>query len=93
MLSQKQIKDVCLVHQGHETCRYLSLNQGTYNYVCIKQVPKMKSVVDHEVSSFKLNCKSQGQDPNSFGRALGSNCSGYPLFLYALQGYDVKPKP
>ncbi len=91
-LTQKQLRDVCLIHQGHRQCRYLAaddLNWGKWN--CLKKTPS-KKVIDDEVKDTLAQLKKQGQDYRKHGVPVGDNCSGYPLLKIIDQGYDVKTK-
>lgn len=89
-LTNKQIKDVCMVGGGYRQCRYLSAdhqNWGKYN--CLKRSPQ-KQVIDEEVHDAIVHMKSQGQDPKKQGVPISDNCGGYPLLRLIEQGYDLK---
>ena len=90
MLSNKQLKDVCLLGQGHKGCRYLVYNNKRNNYMCCKLVQAMKDAADKQVSEFKKHAKANGQDLAALHRPVGDNCKGYIWLQFKRQGYDQK---
>ena len=91
-LTKPQIKDVCLYHQGHEQCRFLSLDDYSWStWHCNKLTPSRKTV-DAEVKKHIDDCKRKGQDPTLQGRACGDNCKGYAYLPSIDQGYDIDKK-
>jgi hypothetical protein len=93
MLSQKQLKDVCLAYDStYKKCRYVSQDENDYTkYYCLKKTAKA-SDIDVELSDFVKDIKKKGKDPKKENVPLGDNCKGYPLLRYLEQGYD-KDKP
>lgn len=90
MLSDKQLKDVCLAWvNDHRCCRYLDDGDSKGNYYCLKQRVDDKKSIDESVNKFKLECLKNGIDPKSMNEPLGDNCQGYPLLKTVPQGYDV----
>ena len=91
-LSQKQLKDVCVLNGGALQCRYLDEemdDQGNVVHVCKKLSPD-KKIVDEELLDFYDDMKKSGQDPTKQGVPLGDNCQGYIVLKTKQQGYDVK---
>ena len=89
MLSDKQLNDVCLLHQDHGQCRYLDEDPRTWQYHCMKHRKVRKDDIDEKVSDFLIECKKKGVDPDSQGFPMGDNCSGFPVLKHIQQGYDV----
>jgi len=90
-LSLNQIKDVCLVYEGAERCRYLAEDElDASKYYCLKLAPSRRSEVDEEVKDFFAQAKKRGIDPKAQGHPLGDNCKGYPILKHVEQGYDKK---
>lgn len=89
MLSQKQLRDVCLVYDGtYARCRYLAQDETDYTkWYCLKKSPKAKEI-DVEISDFVKEARKKGKDPRKENVALGDNCQGYPIMRYLEQGYD-----
>jgi len=92
-LTDKHLKDVCLLHQGHKQCRYLDNVDGgsgwSSNYVCKKKTPN-KKIIDEEVEIFLYDIMDSGLDAKSQGVPLGDNCDGYQNFKAKSQGYDLE---
>ena len=91
-LTQKQLKDVCMIWGGHGQCRYLDEDQddkGQMVSICRKLSPN-KQIIDDEVDIFYQEMQKNGQDPASQGVALADNCQGYIVLKSKQQGYDVK---
>lgn len=78
-LSDKHVKDVCLVHTGQTQCRYLETDYDrktfTPNHMCKKKTSE-KGKIDLAVINGNQWC-------------TGDNCSGYTYLKKAKQGYDV----
>lgn len=91
-LSQKQLTDVCLLHQIPQQCAYLedSIENGRAVHWCQKLSPPNRKIIDEELEEFFDDCKKSGRDPSKEGQALGDNCPGYLPLKTKLQGYDVK---
>lgn len=89
MLSQKQLKDVCLLHDdSFKKCRYLSQDEQSPNkYYCMKK-SALASTIDLEVDSFIKECKKRNVNPKQEKVPLGNNCLGYPIMRHIEQGYD-----
>lgn len=88
-LSQKHLKDVCMLHQGSKACRYLyndDLDQS--KWYCNKLRPIEKAKVDVSIDSFIFDCKKRKINPNTVGRPLGNNCEGFLLLKNIKQGFD-----
>lgn len=90
MLSQNQLRDVCLVHDNtHQRCRYLSQDETDYTkWYCLKRSSKANDI-DVELDDFVREARKKGRDPRNDNVPLGDNCSGYPVLRHILQGYDV----
>jgi hypothetical protein len=93
MLSLKQLKDVCLVHQGSNMCRYLKQDDASYDkWYCLKKSPANKTKIDDRVAEFAKDCRKRKIDPHATAAAnqmpLGDNCPGYLLLKHVEQGYD-----
>jgi len=93
MLSQKQLRDVCLVYDGtYKKCRYLSQDENDYSkYYCLKRTAKAHDI-DVELDDFVRDTRKKGKNPLKENVPLGDNCKGYPLLRHIEQGYD-KDKP
>jgi hypothetical protein len=87
-LTQKQIKDVCLVNQGYRQCRFLAPDTTWGHYNCLKKTSQ-KKVIDEEVQDVLVSLKQQGRDYRKSQLPIGDNCQGYPLLKTIDQGYDV----
>lgn len=92
-LSPAQLQDVCLLYQGAKQCRYLSTDDSTGTFICMKQVAKKKQQIDTQVDKHIANAKANGQDPMQMGRAIGTGngCKGYLPLRMVEQGYDKNP--
>lgn len=92
MLSQKQLKDVCLLNDGtYKKCRYLSQDESDFSkYYCLKKTANAQHI-DIELDDFVRESLSKGKDPKKDNVPLGNNCNGYPLLRHLEQGYDKKP--
>lgn len=90
MLSDKHLKDVCLISETSQQCRYLAEDEvDPLKRYCLKKSSKAKDV-DIEVEEFLYEMRRRGNDPQKENTPLGNNCSGYPILLYKEQGYDKK---
>ena len=92
-LSNKQLKDVCLLWGNSQQCIYLDEDNdddGNCVHVC-KKLSVFKGIIDGEVMEFFSEMKKSGQDPVLQGVPLGDNCQGYIVLKAKEQGYDVKP--
>lgn len=88
-LTNKQLNDVCLLGQGHRSCRYLSPDDQSWGkYHCIK-LSVQKKVCDEEAADTRAKMLANGQDVRKQGVPMGDNCSGYPLLRIIDQGYDL----
>lgn len=89
MLSQKQLKDVCLMYDGtYAKCRYLAQDDSDYTkFYCLKKSPK-GAEIDVELTEFVKETQKKGKDPLKANIALGDNCDGYPILKFLVQGYD-----
>ena len=88
-LSQKQLKDVCLLNNGNKTCRYLYNDDlDSSKYYCQKLRPIEKSKVDISIEDFIRDCKKRKINPKTVGRSLGDNCEGFLMLKNMKQGYD-----
>lgn len=92
MLSQKQLKDICLANDtSYQRCRYLSQDENDYTkFYCLKKTAKAHDI-DVELDDFLREVRRKGKDPRSENVPLGDNCQGYPLLRHIEQGYDKKP--
>ena len=88
MLSQKQLRNVCLVSSGNcKTCRYLYNDENDYSkWYCSKKLVSKKQKIDGAVAEFLKECKKQSIDPKSKLVPLGDNCHGYPILKHVVQG-------
>ena len=90
MLSSNHLKDVCLINETSQQCRYLAEDEvDPLKMYCLKKSSKAKEV-DIEVEEFLYEMRRRGHDPKKENTPLGNNCSGYPILLYKEQGYDKK---
>jgi len=90
-LSLKQLQDVCLLYASdYRRCRYLGQDENDPSiWQCLKKSLKKKEI-DDEAADYLKELKKKGIDPKTQGIPLGDNCSGYPIFKYLKQGYDVQ---
>lgn len=89
-LSNKQLKDVCLLWGNAKQCIYLDEDNDDGNRVNVcKKLSVFKSIIDGEVMEFLNEMKKSGQDPAFQGVPLGNNCRGYIVLKVKEQGYDV----
>lgn len=93
MLSQKQLRDVCLAFDpSFQKCRYLSQDENDYSkFYCLKKTARANEI-DVELDDFIRDARKKGKDPKKENVPLGDNCKGYPLLRHLEQGYD-KDKP
>lgn len=91
MLSEKHLKDVCLMYdQTHRKCRYLSQDDLDYSkFHCLK-LSNEAAAIDEEVDEFLKECRSKNKNPNNEGVPLGDNCPGYLILRNIEQGFDKK---
>lgn len=91
MLSQKQLKDICLAHDPtYRQCRYLAQDENDYTkYYCLKCSAKAKDI-DIDLAEFIDEVRKKGKDPRKENVPLGDNCNGYPVLRHIEQGYDKK---
>lgn len=91
MLSQKQIKDVCLGYDPtYKRCRYLTNDDEDHTkFYCLKKTATAQEI-DVELSEFVSGEFKKGKDPRATNFPMGDNCPGYPVFRHILQGYDQK---
>jgi hypothetical protein len=90
-LTQKHVKDVCLVNGGHLGCRYLDEDlddNGNAVWIC-RKLTSDRDIIDLEVEEFLDHMKLNGQDPAKSGQPMGDNCKGYIKLNHKKQGYDV----
>lgn len=89
MLSQKHLKDVCLIGDNtYRKCRYLAEDENDVNkYYCLKKSSKAKDI-DIEVQDFLMEMQRKGKDPKKEITPIGNNCSGYLVLRHKEQGYD-----
>jgi hypothetical protein len=89
MLSNKQLENVCLIHEAaYKKCRYLSLDDADHTkYYCLKKNIR-KQEIDLEINNTINESISLGKDPKTLNIPLGDNCQGYPVMRYIEQGYD-----
>lgn len=89
MLSQKQLRDVCLVYDTtFQKCRYLSQDENDYTkFYCLKKTARANDI-DVELDDFIRDTRKKGKDPRKENVPLGDNCQGYPLLRHINQGYD-----
>ena len=92
-LTKKHIDDFCLVHQGHNSCRYLIYDMPSGTYLCTKLHPNLKAIKDDAVA---FNEREAGRVNlpvidyfNLHGIGHKDNCSGYFYMKNIQQGYDV----
>ena len=90
MLSDKQLRDVCLAYDNSwKRCRFLSNDDDDFDvYHCMKKGNK-KSEINVEIDIFIQETRKKGKDPYKENIAMGDNCSGYPVLKHTLQGYDI----
>ena len=89
MLSLAQMKDVCLLYQGSETCRYLVADENDYQKYYCKKLTSERDLLDELTEDFIQECTKTGADPNDGSTALGDNCKGYLFLKDVHQGWDV----
>ena len=90
-LTQKQLKDVCMIWGGSSQCRYLDEDlddDGNIVHVC-KKKSSYKDIIDDEFVEWLSEQKKNGQDPYKSQAPMGDNCSGYVILKTKPQGYDV----
>lgn len=90
MLSDKQLKTVCLYGTGANQCRY-AFGKWTPNGMkvqCQKLVVKTKKEIDLKVSEHLKNCKKSGLNPQDLYEPIGTglNCSGFIPLDHVIQG-------
>lgn len=89
MLSPAQLKDICLLGEGCNECRYLDQDRNdSTKYICKKKCQDA-TIIDEEVDLFLEDCRKEGVNPKKKGVALGDHCAGYIPIRDVLQGYDV----
>jgi len=90
-LSKLQLQRVCLLHQGHQQCRYLDGDERDHTKFYCRKLSPEKKTIDDEVSSFLKDHQKQGTDPTQDGVPLGDGggCQGYIVLKTKEQGYDV----
>ena len=82
MLSNNQLKNVCLAWEGSaKTCRFLESRPSGHQ--CMKLRPEAQQI-NIKVNEFLSNCKKKGLDPTTQGAPLGDNCQGC-LVLKSIQ--------
>ena len=86
-LSDKQLKDVCLVTDWDasplDICRYCNgYHHGGFS--CVKLSKSRKKKVDANIATQIAN----GMDPSNIP-STGDNCQGYPYLPNVKQGYDI----
>jgi hypothetical protein len=89
MLSDKQLKKVCLFQQGAGACRYAVVQYlPNYKVQCQKLVSVSKSKIDQRVADHLKKCKQAGVDPYDSYVAIGKglNCSGFVPLETVMQG-------
>lgn len=93
MLSDKQLRNVCLSGCGSAACRYLEYIPKSGKQMCLRQLPARKKDADKRVQKIKDDCKKQGVDPMTTWQPLGdgNGCAGFLPLAKVLQGYDIKP--
>jgi hypothetical protein len=89
MLSEAQLKDVCLYYGGHKQCRFLEQDDADWNKHFCKKLSPDKKDINIEVDKFIAEKKAQGLDLNRQHEPIGDNCSGFLPLTDLLQGYDV----
>jgi hypothetical protein len=88
-LSQKHLKDVCMINGASKTCRYLHNDElDSSKWYCQKLRPIEKSKVDVSIDDFIADCKKRKINPKNVGRSLGDNCEGFLVLRNLKQGYD-----
>lgn len=87
-LSQKQLTDICLLHDNtHKKCRYLAQDDNDWSkYYCLKKTTAKKNEIDVETDDFLRDMRKKGKDPYKENVPLGDNCEGYPILKYIEQG-------
>ncbi len=91
-LSQKHVKDICMINGLNLQCRYLdedSDNKGNIVHIC-RKLSTDKKVIDQELTDFYAEMTKKGTDPAAQGVPLGDNCQGYIALKTKQQGFDVK---
>jgi len=93
-LTNKQINDVCLVHQGYISCRYLSYDPGQGIFLCAKLHPRLKDIKDDAVTFNEREARRINIPVIDYfdlhGIGHEDNCNGYRYLTQVQQGYDVK---
>lgn len=89
MLSEKHLKDVCLLYdQTHKKCRYLSQDEMDYSkFHCLK-LSGEAAEIDEEIEDFIRECKIKNKNPYAEDVPLGDNCAGFLILRNLEQGYD-----
>jgi hypothetical protein len=88
-LSQKHLKEVCMLNCGSKTCRYLYNDDlDSSKWYCNKLRPIEKAKIDISIEQFMFNCKKRKINPKSSGRSLSDNCDGFLVLKNIKQGYD-----
>jgi hypothetical protein len=90
-LSQKQLKDVCLLGHGYKQCRFVAQDALDYSkFHCLKKTGQAKQInedIEETLESLaqrKLDYKKQGLPVGT-----GRSCKGYPVLKVVEQGYDL----
>lgn len=89
MLSKNQVHDVCLLGQNSKTCRYLSEENKSNKFYCLKKTSK-KQLIDIEVKDFIIFCEKKQINSNNFYLPIADNCPGFTFLKNIEQGYDIK---
>lgn len=93
-LTNKQLQDVCLAHQGYSSCRYLTYDPAHNVYLCAKLHPRLKIIKDDAVTFNEREARRIGLPIvdyfNLHNIGHEDNCKGYRYLTQTPQGYDVK---
>jgi hypothetical protein len=89
MLSNTHLKDVCLLYNCGQQCRYLDEDHLSWSWHCLKHNTTKKAEIDARIKQMLEDCSKKGIDPHDQGIACGDNCPGYPKLKYKQQGYDL----
>jgi len=88
MLTDKQLSDVCLVHNFlglmSDMCRYCVYEGGSFN--CAKLSISKKNKIDEECNKIMMDAIKRNVSLSTIGHKFGDNCQGFPFLPNIKQG-------
>lgn len=84
-LSDKHVKDICMLGCNDKQCRFLdtSDNYNSYTFQCLKKT-SFKDEINKSTNTFIKD----NNNKKVVGVPLGDNCKGYLPLSTLVQGYD-----